>query len=95
MRRAWRRVEWRDRQDVTRIGLAFTGALIGWRLVAETFTLFRNAYLHTAWIVPGGGVPSTYWSAIRFAFDATVLAAAGGGVCLSLGVLELGRLGRR
>ncbi len=75
--------------DFVRVGLLFTGSVIGWRVLAETFTLFRQAYLHTA------GATTAEWSALRFAFDATVLVAAGGGVCVSLLAMELGRLTRR
>lgn len=55
----------------------------------EIFTLFRQAYLHTA------GATTADWSAVRFAFDATVLVAAAGGVCVSLLAVELGRMARR
>lgn len=73
------------------VGLAAAGALVGWRLLAGTYTLFQHAFLGTYWAVPGAQVASTYWASVRFAFEETVLVAAGVGILASLTVVEVSR----
>jgi hypothetical protein len=72
-------------------GLAAAGVVVGWRLLAGTYHLFQNAYLGTFLFVPGAQVKAAYWASVRFAFEQTVLVAAGVGVLASLAILEVGR----
>lgn len=87
----WRRTP----QGWVSVGLGAGGVLVGWRLLAGTFTLFEHAYLSSYWAVPGSQVSASYWKAVRFAFGETVLVALGVGVLASLTVIELDRAVRR
>lgn len=87
----WRRAggEW------VPIGLSAVGVVVGWRLLAGTYTLFQHAYVGSYWMVSGSQVNSAYWGSVRFAFGQTVLVAVGVGVLASLAVVEVGRAVRR
>lgn len=88
---AWRRAG----DDWIPIGLSAAGILVGWRLLAGTYTLFQHAYAGSYWVVAGAQAGSVYWASVRFAFEETVLVAAGVGVLASLAVVEVGRASRR
>ena len=92
LRPRWVRARHRDRWIL--VILAGTGIVIGWRLLSGTYTLFQHAYLGSYWAVSGGRVASVYWGSVRFAFQTTVLVAAGMGVLGALVWVEAGR-GRR
>ena len=77
------------------VALSAAGVVVGWRLLAGSYTLFQHAYLGTYWMVPGTQVNSAYWGSVRFAFGQTVLVAVGVGVLASLAVVEVGRAVRR
>lgn len=71
--------------------LAGGGIIIGWRLLSGTYTLFQHAYLGSYWAVAGVQVSSAYWGSVRFAFEQTVLVAAGVGILGSLAAVELAK----
>lgn len=77
--------------DVIPIGLTAAGVVIGFRLLSGTYALFQHAFLGTYLFVPGTEVRNAYWSSVRFAFQETVLVAAGVGVLASLAVVEVAR----
>ncbi len=89
----WTRACTRDRWVV--VVLSGGGIVIGVQLLSGTYTLFQHAYLGSYWAVPGGQVASVYWASVRFAFQTTVLVAAGMGVLGSLVWVEACRGLRR
>ncbi len=92
------RVRWRGRRgalDVVPLGITAAGVVIGCRLLAGTYLLFQHAYLGTYLLIPGPQVSSAYWASVRFAFQETVLVAAGVGVLASVAVAEAGRFRTR
>jgi hypothetical protein len=85
----------RRRRSVLPAALAATGVAVGWRLLAGTYELFQHAYVGTYWAVPGRQTAEVYWASMRFAFQETVLVAAGVGVLGLLAIVEVGRLAGR